>query len=190
MTDAAARDATIAPLVGTLPPHCEKDLGALRRFVRAAISQGAPADPVSPGDFREVLLSGATGFVGRFRPARPPAATTRVWWCHCVVRASDAVHGFERLRQALLHAEIWDEAFVPRIRVVVGDVAEGPIRPERGGVSRPSVGSWTLSIMSRPTSASPRPMSPYAKVNTFSIRQRAGVELACAPASMSSSPRP
>ena len=42
---------------------------------------------------------------------------------HCVVRASGPEHGLDRLRHALTEAEIWDDAFASRVRVVVGDIA-------------------------------------------------------------------
>ena len=56
----------MAPLVGALPPQCQRDVDSLRAFIRRAISEGTPAAAVSPADLREVLLTGATGFVGRF----------------------------------------------------------------------------------------------------------------------------
>ena len=123
MTEKTVADTAVAPLVGSLPPHCQRDVDTLRRFVHTSVSQGSPADPVSPTDFREVLLTGATGFIGRFllRDLLQQHADLIV---HCVVRADHAEHGFERLRDTLQHAELWDEEFAPRIRVVVGDIAE------------------------------------------------------------------
>ena len=123
MTERTADGGTVAPLVGTLPPQCQRDLDALRRFVHAAISQASPATPVSPSDFRDVLLTGATGFMGRFFlcDLLQQKADLVV---HCLVRADSAEHGQERVRAALQQAEIWDESFAPRIQVVVGDIGE------------------------------------------------------------------
>ena len=56
----------VAPLAGTLPPQCRQDVETLRRFIHSAVSRNPPAKPVSPSDFGEVLLTGATGFIGRF----------------------------------------------------------------------------------------------------------------------------
>ena len=114
---------SIGPLTGTLPPQCQNDLDALRRLIHTTVSQRPPSDAASPADLREVLLTGATGFVGRFvlRDLLRKKANLVV---HCLVRADHAEHGFERLREALRQAEIWEEAFAPRIRVVVGDIAE------------------------------------------------------------------
>ena len=123
MTEKTVADTAVAPLVGSLPPHCQRDVDTLRRFVHTSVSQESPADPVSPADFREVLLTGATGFIGCFllRDLLQQHADLVV---HCVVRADNAKHGFERLRDTLQRAEVWDEEFAPRIRVVVGDITE------------------------------------------------------------------
>ena len=123
MTEESAACETVAPLVGTLPPQCQKDLDTLRRFVHTTISPGVPADPVCAADFREVLLTGATGFVGRFL-LRDLLQHKTDLVVHCLVRADNVEHGFDRLRAALREAEIWEEAFTPRIRVVVGDIAK------------------------------------------------------------------
>ena len=135
MTVRTNADTAVAPLVGSLPPHCQRDVDTLRRFVHTTISQGSPADPVSPADFREVLLTGATGFVGRFllRDLLRQHADLVV---HCVIRADHAEHGFERLRDALRQARIWEEAFTPRIRVVIGDIAQARFGLERRGFQR------------------------------------------------------
>jgi len=123
MNDIAFADAMPARLVGDLPPQCHRDLDELRRFVHTAIARETPADPVPPGEFREVLLTGATGFVGRFflrdlLHQKPDLVV------HCLVRANEGEHGFERLRTALEQADLWDDVFASRIRVVGGDVTE------------------------------------------------------------------
>ena len=71
----------------------------------------------------EVLLTGATGFVGRF-VLRDLLRMDAVLVVHCLVRATDGEHGMQRLRAALEDAEIWDEACAARIRVVAGDIGE------------------------------------------------------------------
>ena len=123
MIEQTVAETAVAQLVGSLPPLCQRDVDALRRFVHTTISQGSPADPVSPADFREVLLTGATGFIGRFL-LRDLLQQNDDLVVHCVVRAENADHGLERLRDSLRHAEIWDEAFAPRIRVVAGDIGQ------------------------------------------------------------------
>ena len=123
MAEPTAADRTVPPLVGLLPAPCQKDVTDLRRFIRDVRSQEAEAAPaVSPGQFRNVLLTGATGLVGRFvlheLLSLHPDLTV-----HCLVRADDPDHGHRRLREAMQHAEIWDEAYAPRIRAVVGDIS-------------------------------------------------------------------
>ena len=113
----------VPPLVGQLPPQCRTDVGALRRVVYAALAREAPAAAVSPADFREVLLTGGTGFVGRFL-LRELLAQNDCMNVHCLVRAESAEHGFRRIRDALEHAEMWEDEFAPRLRVVPGDVSE------------------------------------------------------------------
>ena len=123
MIEKTVADTAVAPLVGSLPPHCQRDVDTLRRFVHETISREAPAAAVSPSDFKEVFLTGATGFIGRFllRDLLQQHADLVV---HCVVRGNNAEHGFERLRDTLQQAEIWDDDFAPRIRVVVGDIGQ------------------------------------------------------------------
>ena len=123
MTERTGVDTTVAPLVGALPPHCRRDVETLRRFVHETVGKEAPAAAVAPSDFREVLLTGATGFIGRF-VLRDLLQQKTDLVVHCLVQADNVEHGFERLRAALQDAEIWDEAFAPRIRVVVGDIGQ------------------------------------------------------------------
>ena len=120
---ATAADRRVAPLVGALPPHCQRDLDSLRAFVRRAIGDGklAPAVPVT--EVREVLLTGATGFVGRFVLRDLPCMDGDLV-VHCLVRAFDGDHGLQCLRAAMEEAEIWDGAFSARIGVVAGDIGE------------------------------------------------------------------
>ena len=129
MAAPSASDRAVPPLIGRLPPHCQKDVDELRRVVHAARSRETPAEAVSPDDFREVLLTGATGFVGRFFLCELLRQNDRLI-VHCLIRAESVEHGFQRLRDALEQAEIWEDAFAPRLRVVPGDVTE-----ERFGLS-------------------------------------------------------
>ena len=123
MSERTDADTTVRPIAGTLPPNCQKDVDSLRRFVHASVSRKSPADPVSPAGFREVLLTGATGFIGRFFLRDLLQQNTNLA-VHCVVRADTIERGFERLRAALQEADIWEAGFAPRIRVVVGDIGQ------------------------------------------------------------------
>ncbi len=119
-------------LSGTLPTHCQSDLNTLRRLVRETASGDAAEAAVSATDFREVLVTGATGFMGRFL-VRDLLAGDPDLVVHCIVRAKSAEHGRERLRTSMEQADIWDDAFGARIHVHAGDIAEARFGlPESG----------------------------------------------------------
>ena len=123
MTRPAAGINAVPPLTGALPAHCQSDLNTLRQLVRsAALGTNAEA-AVSPTDFREVLVTGATGFMGRFL-VRDLLAGDPDMGVHCIVRAKSAEHGLERLRTSMELADVWEDAFATRIRVHAGDIAE------------------------------------------------------------------
>ena len=111
----------VPPLRGTLPPQCRHDVDSLRRFIDEASSRSRASAPVGPENFREVLLTGATGFLGRFLLRdllrRNPNLTVT-----CIVRADDADHALARIRAALEEAAIQDDELAPRIRALVGDI--------------------------------------------------------------------
>lgn len=131
MSEAAASGRTPPPLRGTLPPACQRDVATLRASIRTLVRQESPAPPVSPDDFREVLLTGATGFIGRFflRDLLQRKSDLTV---HCLVRTGSEEDGWGRLRTALGDAGLWDDAFASRIRVVPGDIGAA-----RLGLSEP-----------------------------------------------------
>ena len=95
----------------------------MRRFIRNRVSEQELAPPVAPLDFKEVFLTGATGFVGRFL-LRDLLQQDKSRVVHCLVRATDADQGFERVCGAMQQAGIWDESFGLRLRVWAGDLVE------------------------------------------------------------------
>ncbi|MGH4033383.1 type I polyketide synthase [Actinomycetota bacterium Odt1-20B] len=76
------------------------------------------------GDPREVLLTGATGFLGAFLLRDLLRTTTaRV---HCLVRGTDEAGALARLRENMEWYRLWDEvgeAAGDRLSIVVGDLA-------------------------------------------------------------------
>ena len=114
-------DRTVPPLVGGLPSQCRRDVEALRGLVHATLSRETPAGAVAPGAFREVLLTGATGFVGRFLLRDLLRQDDRLI-VHCLVRAGSIEQGFARLRDALEQAEILADISEERLRVVPGEI--------------------------------------------------------------------
>ena len=111
----------VPSLAGRMPLQCRHDLDSLQGFVHSTIAEESPAAPVSANDFQEVLLTGATGFVGRFL-LRELLQQNDSLVVHCLVRANDVEHGFARIRAALEHADIWENVLESRIRVAVGDI--------------------------------------------------------------------
>ncbi|MFH8378790.1 type I polyketide synthase [Streptomyces cyaneofuscatus] len=80
------------------------------------------SDTVPPDtDPREVLLTGATGFLGAFLLRDLLRTTDAV--VHCLVRAADEDEAMNRLRANLEWYRIWDETDPARLRIVVGDLA-------------------------------------------------------------------
>jgi thioester reductase-like protein len=106
----------------SLPDQCQEDLEELRRTIRDLIA-AAPSPAVPADEFRAVLLTGATGFVGRFVLAELLRQADGLT-VHCLLRADTPEHGLERIRRAMRDAEIWDEGFADRIRVWPGDIGE------------------------------------------------------------------
>ena len=123
MAEPRPADRPVPPLIDGLPPECQRDVAELRRVVHAAVSRETPAAPVPPNEFREVLLTGATGFVGRFFLSELLRQNDRLI-VHCLVRADSARHGLQRLRAAMEETEIWEEDLATRVMVVIGDNRE------------------------------------------------------------------
>ncbi len=69
---------------------------------------------------REVFLTGATGFVGRY--FLHELLQSGVEKVHCLVRGSTPEHGLEKLQKSMEEYGLWDDAYVSRISVVLGDL--------------------------------------------------------------------
>jgi thioester reductase-like protein len=94
-----------------------------RAEIRLADDIRPAAETVRPTDDPgQIFLTGATGFLGAFL-LRDLMRDTR-GTVHCLVRASDEVHGLRRLRENLEWYQVWDEVDQDRLKVVVGDLSE------------------------------------------------------------------
>ena len=168
MAEPLSADLSVPTLIGRLPPQCQRDVDELRRVVHAAVSQETPADATAPTGFREVLLTGATGFVGRFLLRALLRQNDRLI-VHCLIRAESVELGFARLRDALEQAEIWEEIAEERLRVVPGDFAR-----ERFGLSESAFGALCQRIEAvYHLAASTRLVQSYAEmreVNALGLR--------------------
>ncbi len=80
------------------------------------------AEPARTGEPKEMLLTGATGFLGAFL-LRDLLDQTQAK-VHCLIRASDPAAGGRKLRTHLETLGLWEEAFAERIVPIPGDLAE------------------------------------------------------------------
>ncbi|CAC22144.1 thioester reductase domain-containing protein [Streptomyces coelicolor] len=83
-----------------------------------------PADEVitTAADPKEILLTGASGFLGAFLLRDLMRTTTaRV---HCLVRGADEAAAMERLKANAEWYRVWDDIDPERVSVVLGDLAE------------------------------------------------------------------
>ena len=82
--------------------------------------------PVRPGAPTELLLTGATGFLGPFLLNSLLEKTSHT--LHAVVRATDAAHGLDRIVASLRRAQLWSPALEAEVRarvnVVCGNLSE------------------------------------------------------------------
>ncbi|MGK8555450.1 amino acid adenylation domain-containing protein [Nocardia gipuzkoensis] len=91
----------------------------------------AAARSETPSD---VLLTGATGFVGAHLLRELLAGTrARVW---CLVRSDDDERAHKRIRNALEKYRIWDDTYETRIVAVAGDLAAPRFGLDESGYDR------------------------------------------------------
>ncbi|BBX62207.1 hypothetical protein MSAS_13810 [Mycobacterium saskatchewanense] len=82
--------------------------------------------PAREGATTDILLTGATGFLGPFLISSLLERTS--YTLHTLIRATDAEHGVDRIVASLRRAQVWSPALETqvraRVRVVCGDLAE------------------------------------------------------------------
>ena len=69
-----------------------------------------------------ILLTGATGFLGAFLLYELLQQTQAD--IYCLVRASSPEAGWQKIQAKLTTYQLWDEAFSPRIKPVIGDLSQ------------------------------------------------------------------
>lgn len=124
---AAIAEAVMKPLAGRLAESGTPDArewsgsGPEDEVLEPEIDP-AGAEPYAPKPPENILLTGATGFLGAYMMADLIRHTeARI---HCLVRAGDDRAGLARLKEILESYQIWDDSFVERIVPVTGDLAE------------------------------------------------------------------
>ncbi|MER5843182.1 thioester reductase domain-containing protein, partial [Streptomyces prasinus] len=91
--------------------------------IRLADDIRPAAETVAPtADPREILLTGASGFLGAFL-LRDLMRTTEAR-IHCLVRGTDGAAAYDRLRTSLRWYRVWDDVDPDRLTVLAGDLAE------------------------------------------------------------------
>jgi amino acid adenylation domain-containing protein/thioester reductase-like protein len=81
-----------------------------------------PGGAAAGDDLRQVLLTGASGFLGAFLLSDLLGQTrARI---HCLVRSSDPAEGLARIQRNLETYGLWDQAMSTRIAPVPGDLAK------------------------------------------------------------------
>jgi len=71
---------------------------------------------------KDVLLTGATGFVGRY--LLHEIFETSDVDVHCIVRASSPEEGLERVKRSLREFSLWNDAYEARLHIILGDLAK------------------------------------------------------------------
>lgn len=101
----------------------EYEASQMRADAQLPLPALPPARSGAPSD---VLLTGATGFLGPFLLASLLEQTS--YTVHALVRATDAAHGMDRIIAALRQAQVWSPALEVQVRgrvqVMCGDLAE------------------------------------------------------------------
>jgi amino acid adenylation domain-containing protein/thioester reductase-like protein len=115
---------TIATLAEEINGERRTSTTHVRSFDPQSMLRGIVPDPLpprEPGGVSDILLTGATGFVGAYLVRELLTRTSgRV---HCLVRATDEHAGWDRLRANLDRYGLWHEIDHERIAVVPGDLA-------------------------------------------------------------------
>ena len=121
-----SKDTLLPPAAENMPPddtfpaQCQEDLDALVGYLhKINVDSLKPLKPV--GHVRKVLLTGASGFLGRclveqlIRTYEDKSDKIHVY---CLIQADNEEHGIMQMRKALQDAELWELA--PPLAVSAG----------------------------------------------------------------------
>ena len=100
----------------------------MRRFLKSeiafdeSITWEGMEKPLSPSECKNVLLTGATGFLGAHILANLLERTP--YTVYCLVRAEDESKGAERIFANLKNYELYKDIYRDRIRIICGDISK------------------------------------------------------------------
>ena len=123
MTDKSPAMKSVHPLRGELPAHCKADIASIQSNTLAIAQQNKPADPKCATQFRHILLTGATGLVGRYFLHQLLIHQPELI-VYCLVRSGSPAAGEQRLRSALQDSNLTQSIDYHRVRVLVGDISD------------------------------------------------------------------
>ena len=106
-------------------PEAEAQLPTFDMLTEATLDLTAcpeiwPGEPVT--DPANILLTGATGFLGAFLLSELLHQTAAD--IYCLVRASDMSEGMRKLQQTLTSSLLWQPEYSDRIKLILGDLAQ------------------------------------------------------------------
>ena len=127
-----SKDTLLPPAAENMPPddtfpaQCQEDLDALVGYLhKINVDSLKPLKPVL--QVRKVLLTGASGFLGRclveqlIRTYEDKSDKIHVY---CLIQADNEEHGIMQMRKALQDAELWGDDLAPCIHVLPANLHE------------------------------------------------------------------
>lgn len=164
----------IPELQGTLPPICRQDLDLIKASVRKVLVGAQPSAAVHEDDFKHVFLTGGTGLIGRFMLKELLLQKDHLI-VHCLVRADNDALADERIKEAMIEADIWNEKFEDRIKVIRGDISK-----ERFGLSHNVFEKLCEEIDAvYHLAADVALISPYEKLRAVNVRSMSSILELC-----------
>lgn len=123
--DVSVKDVFIAPTVRSLVQlilgnTIQKDISAMQQDTVLDVELAVEAE--SSETVKNVLLTGCTGFIGRFLLRELLTATD--YTIYCMLRGETNEQARQRLLGLMQHYQLWDEAFESRIVVIAGDLTK------------------------------------------------------------------
>lgn len=119
----SVRDIFVAPTVRSLVQlilgnTIQKDVSEMMQDTILDVEIVVEQEPLE--SVQKVLLTGCTGFIGRFLLYELLTATN--YTVYCMLRGETQTKARGRLVQLMQHYKLWDEAFSPRVVIVTGDL--------------------------------------------------------------------